>query len=59
MENVKNFINSVRSNLYIRQPVYDPTVRVKQRGYEAYILGAIAVTPFLVGLTLGIAEKFW
>lgn len=57
MESVKNFVNSVRSNWYVREPVYDSNVRVK-RSREGYLLGAIAISPFLFGLTLGIVDKF-
>jgi len=57
MENVKNFVNKIRSNWYVREPVYDSSVRLK-RGREGYWLGAIAVSPFLVGLTLGVVDKF-
>ena len=58
MENVKNFVNGVRSNWYVREPVYDSNVRLK-RTYEGYWLGAIAISPFLIALTIGVAGKFF
>lgn len=56
MENIKNFVNGIRSNFYVREPVYDSNVRVK-RSKEGYLLFAIAVAPFIVALTLGVVNN--
>lgn len=56
MENAKNFWNSFKSNFYVREPIYESSARAK-RTYEGYYLAAIAISPFIVALILGIVNK--
>lgn len=53
MDNVKNFVNNVRSNWYVREPTYDSNVRVRP-SREGYWLGAIAIAPFVISFGIGI-----
>lgn len=55
MQNIKNFVNGVRSNWYIREPVYDANVRVK-RSHEGIWLGAIAFSPIVIASGVAIAK---
>lgn len=57
MENVKNFFNNIKSNWYIREPVYDSSVRAP-RNYEGWILAPLALAFFGVPLAIGLFNVF-
>lgn len=57
MENVKNLFNNVKSNWYIREPVYDSSIRAP-RNYEGWLLIPLALSFFFVPLSIGLINVF-
>lgn len=53
MKEFKNIFNNIKSNWYIREPIYDSTVRAP-KSYEGFFLAALALSFFFVPLTVGI-----
>jgi hypothetical protein len=57
MEYIKSIWNTIKSNWYIREPVYNSSVRAP-RNYEGWVLAPLALSFFVVPLVIGLLNVF-